>query len=83
MFEENIACESICALVGKDLFVNCPGKRLSDLVAKVRHSLHCGVLCVVRVHDAHEVIFGEGLEVEKKVFDHEQILVFLASDPSK
>ena len=40
MFEENIACEAICALVGKDLFVDCPGKRLTDLVAKIGHSLH-------------------------------------------
>ena len=83
MFEEDVACQAICALVCKDLFVDCPGKRLTDLVAKVGHSLHGGVLCVVRVHDAHEVIFGESLEVEKKVFNHEQILVFFASNSSK
>lgn len=81
MFDENVAGEPVDALIGKYLLVHCPGKRLANLVAQISHSLHRCVLSVVCVHDAHEVIFGQCLEVVEQVFDLLQVLVFLGLDP--
>jgi hypothetical protein len=77
MFEENIASETIGALICKNLLINCPGERLSNLIAQIGHSLYSRILCIVCIDDAHEVIFGESLEVEEKILDHLQILIFL------
>lgn len=83
MFDENVAGEPVDALIGKYLLVHCPGKRLANLVAQISHSLHRSVFCVVCVHDAHEVIFGQCLEVVEQVFDLLHVLVFPGLDPCK
>ena len=83
VLEENVARESICHLVCEDLFVNCPSERLADLVPEVGHAGHTGIFRVVGVDDAHEVIFGESLEVEEQVLHHLVVDLFVCGEPGE
>ena len=70
MLEEDVAGESVGHLIGKNLLVHRPGQRLAHLVFQVSDPCDGRVLCIISVDDAHEVIFGECLEVEEQVFNH-------------
>ena len=70
MLQENVASQAISHLIREYLLVDSPRQWLSHLILKIGDSSHSRILRVVSVNDAHEVIFGECLEVVEQVFDH-------------